>query len=181
MTTIHVDVVSAEEAIFSGEAEFVVLRRSGRTRHLSAPHAADHGGSSPGWCGSGRRARARRIRCSSPVASSRCSRTSSPCSPTPPSRQGPRRGKGQRVAAGGRGGAQERDQRSGDRQGRGGDLRPCAQLAAIRSCAALRETCGGSLRAAIRLPVFFRTPALDCAQVKTAPAGSLVPDRPATR
>ena len=29
MATLHVDVVSAEEAIFSGEAKFVVLRRSG--------------------------------------------------------------------------------------------------------------------------------------------------------
>ena len=41
--TIHVDVVSAGESIFSGEARFVALPGEiGRTRHPAAPHAADH-------------------------------------------------------------------------------------------------------------------------------------------
>jgi F0F1-type ATP synthase epsilon subunit len=42
-TTIHVDVVSAEESIFSGEARFVALPgEAGELGILPAPHAADH-------------------------------------------------------------------------------------------------------------------------------------------
>ena len=51
--TIHVDVVSAEEQIFSGEAEVRrAAGRSGRARHLPAPHAADHAASSRARCAS---------------------------------------------------------------------------------------------------------------------------------
>ena len=54
--TIHVDVVSAEEQIFSGEAEFVVLPGDrGRARHLPAPHAAASRRSSRARCASSRR------------------------------------------------------------------------------------------------------------------------------
>ena len=43
MNTIHVDVVSAEESIFSGEARIRrVAGRGRRAGHLPAPHAADH-------------------------------------------------------------------------------------------------------------------------------------------
>ena len=51
--TIHVDVVSAEEQIFSGEAEFVVLPGvDGRARHLPAAHAAAHADQARARCGS---------------------------------------------------------------------------------------------------------------------------------
>ena len=42
-TSIHVDVVSAETSVFSGEANVcVAARRDGRAGHLPAPHPADH-------------------------------------------------------------------------------------------------------------------------------------------
>jgi len=76
MTTIRVDVVSAEEAIFSGEAEFVVLPGEAGELGIFPRHTPLITTDQAGWCGSGRQARARRTRCSSPVASSKCSRTS---------------------------------------------------------------------------------------------------------
>jgi F0F1-type ATP synthase epsilon subunit len=43
MNTIHVDVVSVEESVFSGEARFVALPGEiGELGIYPAPHAADH-------------------------------------------------------------------------------------------------------------------------------------------
>ena len=74
--TIQVDVVSAEEQIFSGEAEFVVLPGiDGRARHLSAPHAAVHADQARCGAHAGCRARRRKSSCSCRADSSKCSRT----------------------------------------------------------------------------------------------------------
>ena len=108
--TIHVDVVSAEEQIFSGRGGVRrAARRHGRARHLPAAHAAADRRSSPAPCASRCRARSRRSSCSSRAVSSKCSRPGDGAGRHRDPRQGPRRGQGDRRQEGGRGSDAEQD------------------------------------------------------------------------
>ena len=63
MATLHVDVVSAEEQIFSGEAKFVALPgESGELGIYAAPHAADHAHQAGRGAHQARRQRRGRVR-----------------------------------------------------------------------------------------------------------------------
>ena len=74
--TIHVDVVSAEEQIFSGEAEFVVLPGIVGELGIYPRHTPLLTQIKPGrGAHEAARTRPRRSSCSSRAASSRCSRT----------------------------------------------------------------------------------------------------------
>ena len=118
--TIHVDVVSAEEQIFSGEAKFVALPgESGRARHLPAAHAADHAHQARARCASSAPTAAKKSSSSSPAASSKCSRTRDGAGRHRDPRQGPRRGEGHRGQAPRRGSDEERQERHRLRQGAG--------------------------------------------------------------
>ena len=118
MATIHVDVVSAEEAIFSGEAKFVALPgESRRARHLPAPHAADHAHQARRGAHRARRQRRGGVRLrrrrhprSAAEQRDRAGRHRDP-------RQGPRRSQGHRGQARGRGSDEERQERHRHRQG----------------------------------------------------------------
>jgi F-type H+-transporting ATPase subunit epsilon len=74
MTTIHVDVVSAEESIFSGEAEFVVLPGEAGELGIYPRHTPLITRIRPGVVRIKQAGAARKTRSSSPAASSRCSR-----------------------------------------------------------------------------------------------------------
>ena len=72
--TIHVDVVSAEEQIFSGEAEFVVLPGVDGELGIYPRHTPLLTRSSPARSGSRSPARRTRSSCSSRAGFSKCSR-----------------------------------------------------------------------------------------------------------
>jgi F-type H+-transporting ATPase subunit epsilon len=72
MATLHVDVVSAEESIFSGEAKFVALPGENGELGILPRHTPLITRIKPGAV----RIEARRSLSSSPVAFSRCSRVS---------------------------------------------------------------------------------------------------------